>query len=99
MRQGHSNNVPNEQESENGSVGQQSSMELMEYIFHPDQGVWCGYLNGDPAYQVSGESFEELQVKLQQLHLYARLSTSSLGCSNTALICWYWQRRMSPRPD
>jgi hypothetical protein len=98
MRQGHSNNLSKEQESGNHSVGRQSSMKLMEYIFNPDQGMWCGYLKGNPDYQVSGESFEMLQVKLQQLHFDPHPSTPSLGCSSAALICWYWERRMSPCP-
>ncbi len=75
-------------------------MELMEYLFNPDQGMWCGYLKGDPEHQVSGESFEALQVKLRQLRLDpCRSSSSSSGSSNTALLCWYWQRRMFLRPQ
>lgn len=98
MRQGHSNNFSNERKGENCSVGRQSSIELLEYIFNPDQGMWCGYVKSDPDYQVSGKSFEELQVKLQQLHLDPRLSASSSVCSDKALIYWYWQKRMVPRP-
>lgn len=98
MRQGHSNNFSKEQKGENCSVGRQSGIELLGYIFNPDQGMWCGYVKGDPEHQVSGKSFEELQVKLRQVHLDPRPSVSSSVCSNTALICWHWQRRTVPVP-
>ncbi len=98
MRQGHSNNLSNEQESGSHSGDRPSSVELMEYIFNPDQGMWFGCLKGNPDDQVSGESFEVLQVKLRQLHLNPRTSTPFLACSNEALICWYRERRMSPCP-
>ena len=66
-------------------------MELVEYIFSPDEGMWRGYLRGHPAYHTYSESFEELRLKLHQLHPDQNGSISSSICSNTALL--YWDRR------
>lgn len=58
-----------EMESENHSSEKQCGMELMGYLFDPDQGMWRGHVKAKPKHQVSGESFEVLQVKLRQLRL------------------------------
>lgn len=44
------------------------SMRSSKYILWQDDNGWRGYLEGYPEYEVQGESFEELQVKLWQLH-------------------------------
>ncbi|MFO0698171.1 MAG: hypothetical protein U0236_02995 [Nitrospira sp.] len=95
MRQGRSNDITKEQERTNDSLESHSSMKVMDYFFNPDQGMWCGYLKGESDYQVAGESFDELQVKLQQLPFAPSLSVVHLVCSNNALISWYWQRQLS----
>jgi len=43
-------------------------MRSSKYILWQDDNGWRGYLEGHPEYEVQGESFEELQVKLWQLH-------------------------------
>ena len=43
-------------------------MRSSKYILWQDDNGWRGYLEGYPEYEVRGESFEELQVKLWQLH-------------------------------
>ncbi|MBX3326594.1 MAG: hypothetical protein U0223_17025 [Nitrospira sp.] len=43
-------------------------MRSSKYILWQDDNGWRGYLEGYPEYKVQGESFEELQVKLWQLH-------------------------------
>jgi hypothetical protein len=43
-------------------------MEQPKFVFSQDQGKWCGHLQGYPDYSAQGESFEELQFKLRQLH-------------------------------
>ncbi|MBS0153825.1 MAG: hypothetical protein JSS38_04475 [Nitrospira sp.] len=43
-------------------------MRSSKYILWQDDNGWRGYLEGYPEYEVQGESFEELQVKLWQLH-------------------------------
>ena len=43
-------------------------MRSSKYILWQDDNGWRGYLEGYPEYEVPGESFEELQVKLWQLH-------------------------------
>jgi hypothetical protein len=45
-----------------------SLMRSSKYILWQDDNGWRGYLEGYPEYEVQGESFEELQVKLWQLH-------------------------------
>jgi hypothetical protein len=70
-------------------------MELTEYIFVPEQRIWRGYPKHYPEHQAYGKSFEELQLKLHQLRRGLSHSTSSSVCSNAALLCWYWQQRMS----
>jgi hypothetical protein len=70
-------------------------MELTEHIFISDQGMWRGYPKDYADYQAHGKSFEKLPLKLHQLHPDLSRSTSSSACSNTALLCWYMQRRMS----
>lgn len=42
---------------------------MTKYNIWEDQGKWRGCLQGFPDQQVQGESFEELQFKLYQLHL------------------------------
>ncbi len=43
-------------------------MRSSKYILWQDNHGWRGYLEGYPEYEVQGESFEDLQVKLWQLH-------------------------------
>jgi hypothetical protein len=43
-------------------------MHSTKYIIFQEENGWRGYLEGYPEYEVQGESFEELQVKLWQLH-------------------------------
>lgn len=43
-------------------------MRSSKYILWQDDNGWRGYLESYPEYEVHGESFEELQVKLWQLH-------------------------------
>ena len=93
MRQDPSSDFTKERENEDHSLEGQSSMELTEYIFMPDQGMWHGHLKGHPNFQACGESFEELQLKLHQTHPDLSGSTSSPVCSDTALLYWDWQRR------
>lgn len=73
----------------------QPSMELAEYVFMPDQGMWHGYLKGCPTFEAYGDSFEELQLKLTRLYPDSTGSISSSASSDTALLCWDWQRRIS----
>lgn len=80
------------------SSGRRSGMELATCIFIPDLGKWCGYPKDHPHYQAYGESFEELQLKLHKLHRDLSQSAPPSLCSNTALLCWYWQRQVSQRP-
>lgn len=98
MRQGHSSDVAKEHENGPYYFGNKAIMELTEYMFIPDQGLWRGYLKGYPACQAYGESFEELQLKLHQLHPDLSVSTSSSVCSNAVLLCWDRQRRISRIP-
>jgi hypothetical protein len=93
MRQDSRSDFTKEPENENPSLERQSSMELAEYVFMPDQEMWHGYLKGYPNFEAYGESFEELQLKLHQLHPDLSSSTSSSVCSNAALLYWDWQRR------
>jgi len=74
-------------------------MELMEYIFLPGERIWRGCTKGYPDYQVYAKSFEELQLKLNQLHPDLSGSNSSSVCSNAALLYWDWQRRISHIPS
>jgi len=66
-------------------------MEVMEYVFISDEGIWHGYPKGSRDNQTYGESFEALQLKSQRVHLGLNSSSS---CSNTTLFPWYWQRRI-----
>jgi hypothetical protein len=43
-------------------------MRTSKYILWQDENGWRGYLQGYPEYEAQGESFEELQAKLWQLH-------------------------------
>jgi hypothetical protein len=47
-----------EPERENHASERYFCMELMEYLFHPDQGMWCGFFKGDPERQESGAGYE-----------------------------------------
>ncbi len=40
----------------------------MKYIIMQDRNGWRGYLEGYPEQEIYGESFENLQIKLWQLH-------------------------------
>lgn len=93
MRQGHSSGLTKEHVNGSYSLGRRSDIELTTYIFIQDQGKWCGYPKDHPDCQVHEESFQELQLKLHQLRL--DLSRSASCCSNTALLCWHWQREIS----
>lgn len=93
MRQEPRSDFTKERENENPSLEWQSSMELAEYVFMPDQGLWRGYLKGFPDCQAYGKSFEELQLKLHQLRPDLSTSTSASACSDMALLYWDWQRR------
>jgi hypothetical protein len=63
-------------------------MELVEYILSPDEGMWRGYLRSHSAHHTYGESFEELRMKLNQLHPDQNGSISSSICSSKALLYW-----------
>lgn len=52
-------------------------MELVDYMFLPDQEIWRGYPKAHPDYQAYGKSFEELQLKLRHLRLGLTRSTNS----------------------
>ncbi len=43
-------------------------MHSSKYILWQDDSGWRGYIQGYPEYEAQGESFEELQAKLWQLH-------------------------------
>ena len=43
-------------------------MQNPKYNLWQDENGWRGYLEGYPQYEIRGESFEELQLKLWQLH-------------------------------
>jgi hypothetical protein len=43
-------------------------MQPEKYILWHDDNGWRGYLEGYSEYEIQGESFEELQVKLWHLH-------------------------------
>ena len=92
MRREAASDFTKERENENHPIERQSSMDLTEYVFMPDQGMWHGYLKGCPNFEAYGKSFEELQVKLHQLHLDPNRSISPSVCSEGALLCWDWQR-------
>ncbi len=54
-------------------------MELMDYMFLPDQEIWRGYPKAHPDDQVYGKSFEGLQLRLRHLHPgLTRSPTSSI---------------------
>lgn len=95
MQLGHSSGLTKEHVSGSYSLGRNSGMELMTYIFIQDHGRWCGYPKDHPDYHLYGESFEDLQLKLHELHLDPRRSTPSSVCSHATLLWWYWQRRTS----
>ncbi|MBX3331199.1 MAG: hypothetical protein KF722_12400 [Nitrospira sp.] len=85
-------------DNENHPFERQSNMESAEYVFMPEQGMWHGYLKGCPNFEAYGESFEALQLKLNRLHPDPTGSISPSTCSDTALLCWDWQRRISRIP-
>jgi hypothetical protein len=43
-------------------------MHSTKYIIMQDGNGWRGYLQGYPDHEIYGESFEDLQIKLWQLH-------------------------------
>jgi hypothetical protein len=43
-------------------------MHSTKYIIIQEENGWRGYLEGYPEHEIYGESFEELQFKLWQLH-------------------------------
>ncbi len=43
-------------------------MDTPKFVVSQDQGKWRGHLQGYPDYSAQGESFEELEFKLRQLH-------------------------------
>ncbi|MDF0673974.1 MAG: hypothetical protein P0120_06485 [Nitrospira sp.] len=43
-------------------------MQSTKYIIMQDGNGWRGYLQGYPEHETHGDSFEDLQVKLWQLH-------------------------------
>lgn len=43
-------------------------MHSMKYIIMQDENGWRGYLEGYQEHEIYGESFEDLQIKLWQLH-------------------------------
>lgn len=43
-------------------------MHSTKYIIFQEENGWRGYLEGYPEYEAQGESFEDLQAKLWQLH-------------------------------
>ena len=43
-------------------------MQSTKYIIIQDGNGWRGYLQGYPEHEAYGESFEDLQIKLWQLH-------------------------------
>jgi hypothetical protein len=43
-------------------------MHSTKYIIMQDGNGWRGYLEGYPEHETYGESFEDLQIKLWQLH-------------------------------
>lgn len=45
-----------------------SLIHSMKYIIVQDGNGWRGYLQGYPEHETYGESFEDLQIKLWQLH-------------------------------
>ncbi len=56
-------------------------MELMDYMFLPDQEIWRGNPKDHPDYHVYGKSFEGLQLQLRHL----RLGLTSSPTSSTLL--------------
>ncbi len=95
MRLERCSGLTKEQGNGSDSLGRRSGMEWTTYTLFHDQGRWCGYLKGHPDYQVHGESFEELQLKLHELHLDLRRSPLPSACSNAILLRWYEARRLS----
>ncbi len=53
-------------------------MHSTKYIIVQEESGWRGYLEGYPELEAYGDSFEELQVKLWQLH--QELSSQTQGC-------------------
>lgn len=49
-------------------IWMQTVMQPAKYILSRDDKGWHGYLEGYREYEIQGESFEELQGKLWQLH-------------------------------
>ena len=43
-------------------------MERPKWIFWQDQGKWCGHPEGNPDGAIQAASFDELQLKVQQLN-------------------------------
>jgi hypothetical protein len=44
-----------------------TGMERPKWVFWQDQGKWCGHPEGSPDRAIQAASFDELQVKVQQL--------------------------------
>ena len=95
MREDPSNDFTKERDNGDYSLERQSSMKLAKYVFMPDQGMWHGYLKGCTNFEEYGESFEELQLKLNRLQPELTGSFSSSACSDTALLYWDSERRIS----
>lgn len=45
-----------------------AEMESVKYIYWQDQGQWLGYLQDYPDYWTQGESLEDLEAHLRDLH-------------------------------
>mgnify|MGYP006149363209 CR=1 FL=1 len=45
-----------------------SPMSITKYVYWQDDGLWLGYLEEFPDYMTQGESLEDLQAHLKDLH-------------------------------
>lgn len=54
--------------SDRGHVAIINTVESTKYIYWQDQGLWLGYLQDYPDYWTQGQSLEELEEHLRELH-------------------------------
>lgn len=53
-------------------------MSTANYVYWQDEGIWLGYLEGYPDYRTQGETREELEENLRDIH--KELTGGSIPC-------------------
>ncbi len=74
------------------SAGIMAAMDSTKYIYWQDQDLWLGYLQDYPDYWTQGESLEDLESHLRDLH---QDSTVQLLRDRTTRTCFPLCPRMS----